>query len=148
MMTIGVGVVVIISLVAAKPSRRGMWMSMVTTSGRSCSVRSTAFSPSSASPTTSSSGSVRKISTRRARAVAESSTTRTRIMRFNSQELRDCLQKVLLIEGTLAQKCVGPNLDAAGLIRFGLAGRDQHDGQVAEALRAADRLGQGEAVHP
>ena len=79
-MTIGVGAVIISSLVAARPSMVGMWMSMVTTSGRSLCVSSTPCAPSVASPTTCIPASERSTSVIMARAVGESSTTSTRIM--------------------------------------------------------------------
>jgi hypothetical protein len=77
---IGVGTVIMISLVASKPSSRGMRRSMVTTSGRSRRVSSTASTPSRASPTTWTSGSLPRMAMSKARAVAESSATNTRIM--------------------------------------------------------------------
>src|SRR5262245_17465555 len=111
-MTMGVGAAIMISLVASKPSMRGMWTSIVTTSGRSDWVSATASAPLTASPTTRISGSLRRISARSVRAVAESSTTRTRIMR-RSQQLGDGFEQVLLVEGALDEVGVGADLDAA-----------------------------------
>ena len=69
--TIGVGAVIMISLVASRPSSRGMWISIVTTSGRSVCVSATASRPSHASPTTRISGSDSRIFTSKPLAVAE-----------------------------------------------------------------------------
>src|SRR5580704_11762629 len=66
--------------VAARPVMIGSIMSRVRTSGLSRSHRAIAVLPSSASPTTSRSGSLERISIKRLRIVSESSTTRTRIL--------------------------------------------------------------------
>src|SRR5689334_19164467 len=65
--------------VALIPSIPGIWTSISTTSGRSASASSIAFSPSDASPTTLMSGSTDRIIRNPARTRSWSSTSRTRI---------------------------------------------------------------------
>ena len=75
---IGVGVYAMIFSVARSPSILGMWMSMVTRSGRSRATIATASSPSAACPTTSISGSDERIVASISRATSESSAMSTR----------------------------------------------------------------------
>ena len=63
--------------VASRPSILGIWTSISTTSGRSCRVTATAWSPSLASPTTSMSSSASRIIRKPARTSAWSSTSTT-----------------------------------------------------------------------
>ena len=77
--TIGRGCWDIISSVACRPSRCGMLMSIVMTSGRSDSASATASRPSRAVPATSSCGSELMISFSTLHMKAESSATSTRI---------------------------------------------------------------------
>src|SRR5271154_1648209 len=77
--TTGRGCCDMISSVACRPSRCGMLMSMVMTSGRRDSARATASRPSRAVPATSSCASELMISFSTLHMKAESSATRTRI---------------------------------------------------------------------
>src|SRR5882724_9781202 len=148
--TIGVGVAVMISRVAANPSRRGMSRSIVTTSGRSRAVIATASSPSQASPTTSRLVSPRSDSPTRVRAVAESSTTRTRMVGFigSSGEIGERREQVHLIECALHEICVRACLEPTGLVFVALAAAHQYHGKLAESLGRADSRRQLEAVEP
>ncbi len=77
--TTGRGCCDMINSVACRPSRCGMLMSMVITSGRSDSARATASRPSRAVPATSSCASELMISFSTLHMKAESSATSTRI---------------------------------------------------------------------
>jgi len=75
----GVGVNAMIRSVASRPSILGMWMSIVTRSGRRRATRSTASSPLVAVPTTSIAGSLTRMCVSISLATMESSAMTTRI---------------------------------------------------------------------
>src|SRR5581483_3395477 len=144
--TIGVGAAAMISRVASKPSRFGIAMSMVTTSGRRRCVSSTASRPSRASATTSIAGSLASTAIRCARAVGETSATRTRII-VRSEELRDRVEEAAVVEGALREVGVGAGLEPARLVGLALEPGQQHDREIAEAGAVPDRARQRAAIH-
>jgi hypothetical protein len=78
--TTGVGHFCIICRIASSPSMRGIRISMVMTSGDSSRTLSKEMRPSSAMPTTSIAGSIFNAVVMIRRMIAESSTTKTRIL--------------------------------------------------------------------
>src|SRR5688500_4167893 len=155
--------------VATSPLIVGSIMSMVITSGRSRPTISTACPPSSASPTTCRSGSAASASRRACRIVAESSTTRTRIMggsllvdpaiRCPACDRRrvgrrgscrhqpaDVGEQLFLVELTLDDIRAGTDRDAP-LPVLGTGPGTHQDGGHPGQLRVGPRLGdEGEPV--
>src|SRR5476651_1507876 len=146
MMTIGVGTSLMMRLVASKPSMTGILTSMVTTSGRSRLVISTASRPFYAMPTTSICGSAPRAFSRSSRTVRESSAISTRII-GPSQDLPDGLDEVGLVEGALQEVGRGPSLHAMQPVLLGFQRGHEDDRQIPEVRGTPDRLGQGESIH-
>jgi hypothetical protein len=105
--------------VAARPLITGSIMSMVITSGRNSRHRAIASFPSLASPTTSMRSSAFSTAQRRARTVAESSTTSTRVTAMSrDREGANVFEEHFLVEVSLgdvrARSGVEPALPILG----------------------------------
>ena len=117
-MMIGSGCVSMMRRVASKPSRRGMWMSMTTTSGRwaPAARKSSAACPSFTAPITRMPGSEFNSSTSSMRVTCESSATSTLILSayifLRLREPAQRFQQIALIEIALHQVGVGADIDA------------------------------------
>ena len=132
---IGVGVKAMMRSVACRPSMRGMWMSIVTRSGRSRSTISTASAPSCACPTTSISGSESRIWASISRATSESSAMSDADLRSLlghrrprlPDQLLDGVEQRVLVEDGLGDVGIGASLDTLGLLLVTLERGDDDD---------------------
>jgi len=141
--------------VAPRPSSRGMFTSMVITSGRSWRAFSTASTPSRASPTMLRSCSCASRAISALRMVSESSATRIRIgwrrvmqppaggrsPAWTSASRRPAAQSFLL------KKPVGAGGRAALPVGVGIARGDEDDGHRLQLVPAARLERQLEPVH-
>src|SRR6266481_779768 len=162
-MTIGRGLVVMISAVACSPSTCGILMSMVMTSGLSDAAIATASRPSLALPTTWSCSSALKIPSRTFRINMESSTTSTRIFllvvaivclrhrrdgarRLRSYELFDRCNQLILLD-RLGQECRGAFLHRPIAMLCPRARRNDHHVNAARRRTLAQLHHQFVAGH-
>ena len=138
--TIGAGARDMICRVASSPSIPGMYTSIVISDGRIRWAASTAASPLAACPTTMIPGSLSSIAETRAREVAESSTTRTRIGSVISVEkLLNGLEQRPLVETRLADVRVRSCFESFRAVLLFLQRCDEHHARARETRRAPDR---------
>src|SRR5918995_4964156 len=150
--------------VASIPSMPGIIKSIMTRSGRSVAVNSTASAPVDAWPMTRISGSEFSSADNTSRVTAESSTMSTRtegatfaaracmsdmhiLLRRTPYEAPNGVEQLTLIEFALQHVRVCADLEAAAAIIDGVARRDDEHRDVTELLVGADALGQLEAGH-
>src|SRR5688572_24476527 len=146
--------------VASMPSMPGIIKSIVTRSGRSVAVSSTASAPVDAWPMTRISGSELSSVVNTSRVTAESSTTRTRttasrpgapcvwasgidvLPRRAANQAPHRIQQLRLIELALQDVRIGPHFEALASIVDSVAGGDDDDRNIAQLFVGANALGQ------
>src|SRR5918995_1780619 len=160
----GVGWRAMMRRVASIPSMPGIIKSIMTRSGRSVAVSSTASAPVDAWPMTRISGSELSSADNTSRVTAESSTTSTRtkgvtfvcvgasdmhiLLRPTPDEASNRVEQLALIEFALQHVCVCAHLETTAAIVDGVARCDNDDRDAAKLLVSPNALGQLETGHP
>src|SRR5687767_1650176 len=159
----GVGWRAMIRRVASIPSMPGIIKSIMTRSGRSVAVSSTASAPVDAWPMTRISGSELSSADNTSRVTAESSTMSTLtegatfvgvgasdmhiLLRRAPDKAPNGVEQLVLIEFALQHVCVCADLETTAAIVDGVARGDNDDRDAAELLVSPDALGQLETGH-
>src|SRR5688572_24927813 len=153
----GVGWRAMMRRVASMPSIPGIIRSIMTRSGRSVAVISTASAPVDATPITRISGSELSSEVSTSRVTAESSTTRTRTGALFSvcvvasdmnilpgrapDEAPDRIEQLALVELALHHIGVSAHLESPAAVVDRVSGGDDNDRNVAELFVGTNRLG-------